>query len=135
MARLLSLSPRGTSGRGTGRGVETELLIIGFPLSLTLPTPSSWGEGNISGSFMVAVPSAQSRARCLTPGVSHSTLGFRNDRPCHIGDRAPQRIRLPDPAGAEGTGRSGHARQGSLRPAPGDGLRDRAGRGIAAHEF
>src|SRR5207247_3897777 len=46
----------GRAGRGTGRGaVRRELLIIGFPLSLTLPTPSSWGEGNISSSVMVAV--------------------------------------------------------------------------------
>src|SRR3989449_9888115 len=52
-----SPSPReGRAGRGTGRGaVRTELLRIGFPLSLTLPTPSSWGEGNITGSLMVAV--------------------------------------------------------------------------------
>src|SRR5207248_770185 len=45
----------GRAGRGTGRGdVRTEIDRIS-PLPDPLPTPSSWGEGNISGSLMVAV--------------------------------------------------------------------------------
>src|SRR5439155_15179260 len=73
-----SPSPReGRAGRGA---IRTGLLIIGFPLSLTLPTPSSWGEGIISGALMVVVsldPSRRFLVISMTSRKDRAQAGIR----------------------------------------------------------
>src|SRR5439155_19684217 len=68
IARLLSLSPRGTSGERDGeRGCKNRAIDHWIsPLPDPLPTPSSWGEGNITGSLMVAVSTCGRQRRANT---------------------------------------------------------------------